>query len=96
MKKTLAIIILTAAATLTAATVTTRAAGTTYPETFYVTEIEGDTVTVRTFAGMTYQFTGAEDWQVDDVCAAVMDDNGTPRDVRDDKILQTRYTGWID
>jgi len=78
---------------LAAATITT---GNTYPETLYITEISGDTVTARTFSGMVYQFDGAEDWQVNDIVSAIMNDNGTPEAITDDYFVDIRYSGWIE
>ena len=51
-----------------------------------------DTVTVQDGAGNFWRFDGAEDWQTGDLCALLMNDNGT-EDVRDDVILQVRYAG---
>ena len=58
-------------------------------------DYETDTVTIRTFSGIEYQFTGCEDWFEGDICSVIMDKNGTP-EVYDDIILQTRYTGWVE
>lgn len=51
-----------------------------------------DTVTIKDYNGNLWQFTGAEDWAVDDVCACVMSDNGTA-EIKDDEIISTRYQG---
>lgn len=58
-------------------------------------DYETDTVTIRTFSGIEYQFTGCEDWFEGDICSVIMDKNGTP-EVYDDIILQTRYAGWVE
>lgn len=51
-----------------------------------------DTVTIKDYNGNLWQFTGAEDWAVGDVCACVMDDNATA-EIKDDEIISTRYQG---
>lgn len=69
-----------------------------YPEAFVIDEIdkESDLVYIKTAAGMIYSFKGVEDWMVGDIVAAIMSDNGTPRDIRDDIIISTRYAGYTD
>ena len=42
-----------------------------------------------------WQFDGCEDWAVDDLCACLMDDNGTEI-IYDDMIISCRYCGTID
>ena len=81
---------------LTAATMTAPTTGTVYPETLYVTEITGDTVTARTFSGVEYQFTGAEDWQVNDIVSAIMHNNSTTNTILDDYFVDIRYSGYIE
>lgn len=61
-----------------------------YPITTTVTEIENNTVTVKDSKGNLWEFTNAEDWQLGDSCALIMDDNNT-KDIRDDVIISTRY-----
>lgn len=51
-------------------------------------------VTCVDFNGNEWQFTGAEDWTVDDIAALVMFDNGTP-EIEDDKIITATYCGWV-
>lgn len=63
-----------------------------YPLSTTVTEIENDTVTVEDTNGNLWSFDGAEDWEVGDTCALIMDDNST-KDIRDDVIISTRYQG---
>ena len=53
-----------------------------------------DTVTIRDFNGNLWQFKGVEDWALDDICACVMDDNGTA-EIKDDEIISVRYSGYI-
>lgn len=51
-----------------------------------------DVVTVQDGAGNLWRFLDAEDWGVGDLCALLMDDNST-EDIRDDSILLVRYGG---
>ncbi|MBO7734032.1 MAG: hypothetical protein J6S67_15825 [Methanobrevibacter sp.] len=69
-----------------------------YPQTAVVTDVKrNDTITVKTFTGFEYSFSDEDgDWFEGDICAMIMDDNGTEDDITDDIILTERYTGWID
>ena len=58
-------------------------------------DYDTDTVEVEDFNGNVWAFDGCEDWQLMDVCALSMDDNGTAT-IYDDVILSARYNGWID
>lgn len=73
------------------------ASGKDYPQTFIVSAIDknADIMYLETFSGMVYTWEGVEDWQVKDVAAAIMNDNGT-EDITDDDIKQLEYTGWIE
>ncbi len=68
-----------------------------YPTSMIVTEIdyENDLVTIVDFNGNAFQFFGCEDWCENDICAVIMDDNGTPETIYDDIITQVRYCGYI-
>jgi hypothetical protein len=57
-----------------------------------VTQIdrESDLVTFTDYAGHSFSFYGVEDWDIGDLVAAVMDDNGTEI-VTDDIIVDVRY-----
>ena len=68
-----------------------------YPTSMIVTEIdyENDLVTIVDFTGNAFQFFGCEDWCENDICAVIMDDNGTPETIYDDIITQVRYCGYI-
>lgn len=66
-----------------------------YPLTTIVTEIENDTVTVEDSNGNLWSFDGAEDWEINDSCALIMNDNNT-KDIRDDVIISTRYQGRME
>lgn len=61
-----------------------------YPLTTTVTEIKKDTVTVEDSNGNLWSFNGAEDWEINDSCALIMNDNNT-KDIHDDTIISTRY-----
>ena len=58
-------------------------------------DYENDIVTLEDFNGFQWQFEGCEDWQVNNVCACVMNDNHTPS-IFDDVIINTNYCGWIE
>ncbi len=91
------LIILTIAAVLTLIFCSqSNASGAEYPQTFIVSEIdeEADLVYLETFSGMVYTWEGVEDWQVSDIAAAIMNDNGTET-ITDDIIKQLKYTGYI-
>lgn len=61
-----------------------------YPLTTTVTEINNDTVTVEDSNGNLWSFDGAEDWEVGDGCALIMDDNSTS-EIVDDVIISAKY-----
>lgn len=42
-------------------------------------------------AGNEWKIQGIEDWQLGDVAALIMDDNGTPEFIYDDAIIGIRY-----
>lgn len=61
-----------------------------YPLTTTVTEIKNNTVTVEDSNGNLWSFDGAEDWEVGDGCALIMDDNSTS-EIVDDVIISAKY-----
>ena len=67
-----------------------------YPLSTIVTEVDEDTdiVTVQDFNGNVWQFMGAEDWAVNDVCALIMDSKGTAT-IYDDEIISKNYCGYL-
>ena len=65
-----------------------------YPASMIVIEVENNIVTLEDFNGYTWEFEGAEDWQVGDICACIMNDNGTDK-IFDDEIVQTKYCGFV-
>ena len=56
-------------------------------------DYEKNTVTVENATGFTWCFSGTEDWELGDVAALVMDDNGTEI-IFDDEIVSVRYSGY--
>lgn len=66
-----------------------------YPQAGWVSELNKseDIVTVTWFNGNQFQFYGVEDWEQGDICAMIMDTNGTPNNMRDDSIVAVRYCG---
>ena len=80
-------------AALTMLTSPTYTASDLYGLTTVITDITDDTVTCIDFNGNEWQFTGAEDWAVDDIAALVMFNNGTP-EIEDDEIITATYSGW--
>lgn len=65
-----------------------------YPETMIVKEVKNDLVTIETANGALFQFEGAEDWEVGDICSCIMDSKGTAI-IYDDEIVKTKYSGWL-
>ena len=67
-----------------------------YPACGIVIEIdeENDLVMVEDFNGDIWIFEGIEDWFIGDICAMMMDDNGTDT-IYDDIIVSVRYRGWV-
>lgn len=66
-----------------------------YPLSTTVTKIENNTVTAEDSNGNLWSFDGAEDWEINDSCALIMNDNNT-KDIRDDVIISTRYQGRME
>lgn len=67
-----------------------------YPATAEVVELDraADLVTVETASGIAYGFYGCEDYFPGDLVSMIMDDNGTPETILDDKIIDCRYSGY--
>lgn len=65
-----------------------------YPLTTVIVNIDRDidVVTVRDCVGFEWQFEGAEDLEVGDICSMIMEKNGTP-EVFDDIIVDYKYDG---
>lgn len=66
-----------------------------YPLSTTVMEINNDIVTVEDSNGNLWSFNGAEDWEINDSCALIMNDNNT-KDICDDVIISTRYQGRME
>ena len=75
----------------------TMVAPTYYPTTTVVTEVNTETVKVKTFSGIEYEMPNeGEDWLEGDLASLIMKESGTPDDITDDNIIVARYSGWID
>ena len=49
-----------------------------------------DTATIQDNNGFCWEFKGCEDWQVNDNCACIMNDNAT-KQIYDDEIISVTY-----
>lgn len=69
-----------------------------YPRTFVVDEIDTKTDTLYLIDGadLEWKYKGIEDYNVGDLISAIMEDNGTPDYIYDDKILNMRYGGIME
>lgn len=67
-----------------------------YPTCGIVVEVNDtqNLVTFQDFTGNRWTFYGVEDWYVNDICACIMNDNGTI-EIYDDIIVSTQYCGWV-
>lgn len=85
---------LTAAATLITLGACTAPREDLYPTAGTVVEVnrEEDTVTVMDAAGNLWTFAQADDWQVGDLAALLMDGHNT-ENITDDEIISVRYAG---
>lgn len=92
MKKILTIIILSVMVTVLPA-----AYAEIYPQAFIVNAIDPaqDAVILMDSNGNEWIWFGIEDYYVDDIVAAIMDDNGTEA-IYDDTIIMMRYSGYIE
>lgn len=65
-----------------------------YPMAVTVVDVSEalDMVTVEDSNKNLWQFHGVEDYMVGDIVACIVDTNGTP-EIKDDIIIQTRYSG---
>lgn len=66
-----------------------------YPLVVVVSEVDRarDIVTFETNNGDLFEWEGVEDLEVNDTCALLMCDMGTP-EIKDDVILSVRYSGF--
>ena len=69
-----------------------------YPMTTIVISVDSpaDIVTIKDCNGNIWEFFGAEDWMIGDICACIMYDNKTPSTIYDDEIYNTRYSGTFE
>lgn len=67
-----------------------------YPETAIIAEVNRseDKVTAEDFNGNQWEFYGAEDWMVGDICSMIMDGKGTDS-IYDDEIIAVKYSGYL-
>lgn len=67
-----------------------------YPRAMVVTQLEKETDTVICVdgVGLEWEFNEIDDWEVGDVVAAIMCDNGTP-EIYDDYFVEIRFSGYI-
>lgn len=70
--------------------------GNTYPKSAYVVDLdyETDTVTVEDSTGNLWGFYGCENYTKGDIVAMTMNNNGTPENIYDDKIISVSFSGW--
>lgn len=67
-----------------------------YPSLLRITEVQDNVVTGIDANGFTFRFVDVyEEWDVDDLCAVIFDDEGTTQ-IYDDTIKQVRYVGAIE
>lgn len=68
-----------------------------YPLATVVIEIdaEKDLVALEDNAGNLWAFEGVEDWELGDVCACIIGDNGT-ENISDDHIVSAKYCGNLE
>lgn len=65
-----------------------------YAKTAKIVEVNRitDTVTCEDYNGNLWEFTECEDWEVGDIAALLMNNNGT-ESIYDDTIVEVRYCG---
>ena len=63
-----------------------------YPGTLVVREVHEQYALAETATGFAWLIE-PDDWETGDLVSAVFDDNGTPDDIRDDTLIQTRFSG---
>ena len=69
---------------------------TTYPATGIVTAVGQDFIVFTDFNGNEWEISeDPEDLYCGDRVAVIMSDNGTPDTIYDDKIVSSRYCGWV-
>lgn len=67
-----------------------------YPGLLRITEVRDSIVTGVDANGNEWTFLDpCEEWEPDDLCGVIFDDEGTPI-IYDDTIKQTRYVGFVE
>lgn len=68
-----------------------------YAKTAKIIEVNRitDTVTCEDYNGNLWEFTECEDWEVGDIAALLMNNNGT-ENIYDDTIVEVRYCGALE
>lgn len=97
MLKKLATLVVAAIAAVGIVACGCSSSATTYADCGMVSGITDDhVITVETQTGNQFSFRDNDgDWEVGDLCTMILDNQGTPNDVRDDVITSTRYSGWV-
>ena len=69
-----------------------------YPMTTIVISVDdsADIVTIEDYNGNIWEFFGAEDWMVGDICTCIMYNNQTFSTSYDDEICNTKYNGTFE
>lgn len=69
-----------------------------YPTVFKVNEIDeyNDILYLMDFHGNFWLAIGIEDYEINDIIAAIMDNNNTEDTIYDDMIISMCYCGYID
>lgn len=61
-----------------------------------VTETSANhSVAVKDYNNNIWIFKSSEDWIKKDVCAMIMDNNGTLENIEDDKVISATYCGYL-
>lgn len=63
-----------------------------YPKAARVVDIQGEEVYLQDGAGNLWRWQGKEDWEIGDGAAMIMTNNGTPDDIKDDIIMNIKYS----
>lgn len=66
-----------------------------YPQAFVIGDIEDDTLILIDYNGNEWLWEGAEDYDIGDIIAAIMDNNNTIT-IYDDTIIALRYAGYME
>ena len=64
-----------------------------YPGTLIVREVTEQYALTETATGFAWLIE-PEDWEEGDLVSVIFDDNGTPDDIRDDEIVEARFSGY--